>query len=341
LWNDIPAGKLVLQFRKFQLIQLSLMLRLGYKAFKSIPKTASKAEQEAMRVERAAHRQALAWTLGHFLTITGLNGLPFMGVIALAFDMDDDPEDFDEWFTRAVVGGDKNMANLLLKGTPTLAGMDLVGLLGMQHITGVIPFTDVAPTQLDDKDKFNEAVVGMLGSSVATARTFAKGVGQIANGDVWRGTENMLPSGFRKLMQGYRYKTDGYLKANGDVLLKPDEISALASLWHGIGLRSNDIAKLQEAQGRAFNTEDFFRQAASNLYKRYSAAAKERDQAEMRELREEFEDLQKLRVARGLQRQPLSNLLKQPQEQAKRERNTIGGVQYTSGNREMVERLAP
>jgi hypothetical protein len=48
-----------------------------------------------------------------------------------------------------------------------------------------------------------------------------------------------------------------------------------------------------------------------------------------------------LKVARGLKRQPVSNLLKQPREQAKRERNTVGGLQYTSGNREMVERLVP
>jgi hypothetical protein len=125
------------------------------------------------------------------------------------------------------------------------------------------------------------------------------------------------------------------------VLLSPDEISYLDALWQGIGLRSSDIARFQEAQSRKFKTEEFFSGKTSSLNKRYLRAYKDRDGAEMRELREEFEELQKLRVEYGLKRQPISNLLKQPQEQAKRERNTIGGVQYTSGNREMVERLAP
>jgi hypothetical protein len=47
--------------------------------------------------------------------------------------------------------------------------------------------------------------------------------------------------------------------------------------------------------------------------------------------------LQEARVRAGLKRQPLSNLLKAPREQSKRERETAGGVQFTRASRGMVE----
>jgi hypothetical protein len=214
-------------------------------------------------------------------------------------------------------------------------------MLGAQNALSLLPFTDVTPGQLDDKDKFNETVVGLLGSFVSTSRNIARGIGQVAEGDVYKGMENMLPSGFKKLMQAIRYKSEGYTNAKGDVLLSPDEISYLDALWQGIGLRSSDIARFQEAQSRKFKTEEFFTNKTAELNKRYTKAYKSKDNAEMRAVRTDFEELQNLRAQYGLKRQPVSNLLKQPREQAKRERNTVGGLQYTSGNREMVERLVP
>ncbi len=52
--------------------------------------------------------------------------------------------------------------------------------------------------------------------------------------------------------------------------------------------------------------------------------------------RDAWSEYQDRRVRLGFNRQPLQDLLKVPQEQAKRERNTMGNIQYNKRNQEFV-----
>ena len=52
---------------------------------------------------------------------------------------------------------------------------------------------------------------------------------------------------------------------------------------------------------------------------------------------EKWQRLQASRKEAGFKPQPLSTLMKAPQEQAKRERNTSGGVQFNTQNRQFVQ----
>ena len=64
------------------------------------------------------------------------------------------------------------------------------------------------------------------------------------------------------------------------------------------------------------------------------------DLEKMAELRKDFMELQAAKQRNGFKRQPLSELLRAPREQRKRERKTIDGVQYNRGNRRFAQRLA-
>jgi hypothetical protein len=60
----------------------------------------------------------------------------------------------------------------------------------------------------------------------------------------------------------------------------------------------------------------------------------------MAEARTAWTKLQQARQRNGLTPQPMSNLLKAPQEQAQREKRTVGGVQYREGQRKLAESVA-
>jgi hypothetical protein len=60
----------------------------------------------------------------------------------------------------------------------------------------------------------------------------------------------------------------------------------------------------------------------------------------MQGAREAWTKLQQARQRNGLTPQPMSNLLKAPQEQAQREKRTVGGVQYREGQRKLAESVA-
>jgi hypothetical protein len=63
-----------------------------------------------------------------------------------------------------------------------------------------------------------------------------------------------------------------------------------------------------------------------SIKREYTRAQREGDYDAMAEARQEWTDTQAARKARGYTPSPLSDLLKAPQEQAKREKSARGGV---------------
>ena len=93
-----------------------------------------------------------------------------------------------------------------------------------------------------------------------------------------------------------------------------------------------------EALNTELDRKQFQKDKAGRLKRDYAKAAKDRDTAEMARLRKAWVDLQANKPQ--AERQPLSELLKAPGAQRKRERSTVGGVQYSSRTRQRAEELA-
>ena len=85
--------------------------------------------------------------------------------------------------------------------------------------------------------------------------------------------------------------------------------------------------------------EQFYKDRTGELKQRYTKAAKSNDADTMRDLRVEWTNTQAARRDLGFKPSPLSDLLKSPQEQRKREAATQGGVQFNKGNKGFVEAL--
>lgn len=312
-------GKVALQFRKFQLIQLSFYAKLIRDAY-------------ANPVERKAAMRSLTFGLAHTAALAGVRGLPGYAAIAWAlnalFGDDDEPYDLTLKMRKAI--GDKDLANLILNGAPTIAGMDLSGKVGAGNMLSILPFSNADLTT----DQGRKQVAGelLLGASGGMASRFLDGAGLMLSGDWYRGLEQMLPKGFSDAFKAYREMNDGMTRRNGDVILAAEDISELETIWTAIGLTGIEKSNVYERRQRTRAMDQNFQDRSTKLKNQYSKAFKDRDTQGMREAREAWIKLQEARVRNGYSRQPLSTLLKAPKEQTKRERNTVGGVQTNRNN---------
>jgi hypothetical protein len=225
-----------------------------------------------------------------------------------------------------------------LKGVPKLAGVDLSGKLGMGQMLSVLPYTDVDLSKAGIAQAGYALLTGPTGSLVQRA---GEGLGLMADGEYYKGLEKFMPAVVAQSMKAARFGLmDGITLKNGDVVMKPDEVSFLDMLSVAIGLPSNKITDRQFVQGVAIETDKFYKDRTSEIKRDYVKAVKEKDTAGMAEARKEWMDLQNAKAKQKLQRQPLSDLMKAPQEQKKRERNVESGVPVTKSNKQFIKEVS-
>jgi hypothetical protein len=126
---------------------------------------------------------------------------------------------------------------------------------------------------------------------------------------------------------------------NGDIVLSPDEIGFLQGLSVAFGTPSNTITDRNFLTSAKFKADKFYNDRTSSLKREYGDAYRDGDSATMRSLRDEWMQTQEARKRLGYKPQPLSELLKAPQAQRKREASATGGVQTTKANAGFVGAL--
>lgn len=326
LFNKNAVTRSLTQFRRFQIIQLSMLARMVHNAFSGASKT-----------ERAMGRKQLAFLLGHTFALGGVKGMPIYvpaalayGVITGAFGDEDDPEDFEAWLRSK--GG-----LLLARGIPANMGIDLSGKLGMGNVLSLLPYTDV---DLSSKQGYANLLLGASGPFLGgLVPKMIDGVNLVAGGDYYRGLEQMLPNGLNNGIKVLRFNTEGITMRNGDVVMAPEEIGFADSISQLLGLPSTTITERQYTQGQVIKFDQFYSDRAKELKRDYTRAYKDNDFAAMAESRDAWNNLQESRVKYGYTRKPLSELIKAPREQAKRERGVVGGVETTKSNKGFVRSI--
>lgn len=320
-------GRLMTQFRKFQLIQISMYAKLLNQAFKG-----------ATPEQRLIGRRALAYNLIHMFALGGALALPGAQAIGFllgaAFGDDDEPKNAELTLRKMVP---PELADLFSKGVPKALGVDLSGRLGSGNMLSLLPFAD---TDVSRKG-YEAAVMGALGPFLGgLLPKFADGLDMIGKGDYWKGSEQLLPKGFADLSKATRQATEGMSQRNGDTVMQPDEISLLATLSQAVGLPSTTLTERSFRASSKFKAEEHFKARSAQVKKEYTEAYRSGDQSALRDARKEWEHLQGVRKDYGYKPQPMSELLKAPQEKAKREKNTAGGVQFNRNNQGFVKELA-
>ena len=325
------VGKVALQFRKFQLIQLTLLTKLVANSVKG-----------GTKEERTAARKALAFTLGHTAAMAGLVGMPGFAAISFIakglagmFGDDEEPYNLEKELYEAMVDQwGEDAATLIMRGAPAAGGVDLSGKLGMGNALSVLPFTDF------ELSKAGIAEAGFaltFGASGSLAQRFADGLKLIGSDEYYRGLEKLAPKGIADAMKAVRENEQGVTRLNGDVLVPADEIAAWESVAKGFGVPVTSDTKRRFLTDIKFEEEKAFKDKAAKLKNQYTKARREGDDTSA--VREKWNKLQEERVREGFKREPLSNLLQAPQAQAKRERETAGGIQFNKQTRRFTQEL--
>ena len=321
-------GRLATQFRKFQLIQISLIARLYNDAFRS---------EDADT--RLIGKKALGYTIAHTAVMGGIMGLPGFAAIAALYGMlfgDEDEPDNPELALRRAIGDD-DLADLLVKGVPAALGVDVSGKIGMGQMLSILPYTDVKFTRKDLPAAGYALLTGPFGGLTLKG---ADAVNYIGAGDYQKGLEQLLPSGLGNILKAERYASEGITTRSGDVVMKPEDIGAIDAFMVALGLPTKPITDRNFLNAAKFQYDEFYNEKASEIKRAYVDAYKEGDNEGLGEARTEWNKLQESRTKNGYTKQPLSTLLKAPQEQKKRERNVTGGVQFNKANRGFVQKTS-
>lgn len=324
---NTPVGKVALQFRKFQLIQLTLLAKLVHNSFK-----------DASAEERAAARKTLAFTMAHTGVLAGVVGLPGFAAAAFvinkladAFGDDDEPYNLENELRKMLGGGD--LAQAVMRGAPNLVGTDLSGKLGMGNALSILPYTDFDAS----REGFNAIATGLtLGATGGLGARVFQALGDIKDGDYYRGLMGLAPKGVADAMRAFVEANRGETNRRGDTLVSAEEISNWESFAKAIGWPTSNVSERRFDRQVAYDNKEAFENKASKLKNEYSRAVRENDAEGRRAAIEKWQRLQKSRREAGFQPQPLSALMKAPQQQRQRERNTAGGVQFNKQNRQFV-----
>jgi hypothetical protein len=314
--------RLIMQFRKYQVIQLSLTARILGKVMK-----------DGTPEEKAVARAQLRWLLAHHTVVAGALGSPILATLAKIMGMlfGDDGEDEEAMLRRVI--NNKELADLLLRGAPAWAGVNLSQRLGMGQMTSLLPYTDVS---LDKgRQGYFETIGAALGPFLGgLLPRFADGVAAIGRGDIYKGTETMLPSGLTNAMRSYRELTQGVTTRAGDTVIPAEDLSMLDAAFRAVGFPTSKVTDRSRIYGAVQKIEQHYEQEAGKIRLQY---AKDKNLAEASRA---WMELQAERAEAGLRRQPLSNLIKAGRAQDKREQKVYGGVEYTKQNEALVRRLA-
>jgi len=317
-----PIGKVALQFRKFQLIQLTYYAKLLKDAgFDS--------------KEKRAATKALVYSLGHTGLLAGAMGLPgysaFAWAIGALFGDEDDPLDVTAELRKFI--GDETMANLIMRGAPTLAGVDISGKVGAGNMLSIMPFSQA---DLTTKAGVIEAAGTLLGGApVGMVARVADGLGQMLGGEWYKGMEQVLPKGLGDAAKAYRISTQGMSRRNGDVVLPADEVSAWEATVQALGIQPVQQSVVMERQQNTLEMNQFYQDRSTKIKAEYVKAMRAGESTA--EVRAAWNKLQEARVKNGYTRQPMSELFRAPQSQAKRERQVVDGVQFNKANKRFVE----
>jgi len=318
-------GKVALQFRKFQLIQIAFYAKLLRDAFTN-------------PAERAVAMRTLAFSLGHTAVFAGMMGIPGYAAIAAIlgfFGDEDEPYDLTADMRQAL---GPEWADLVMRGAPTLVGVDLSGKIGAGNMLSIMPFSDADLSTTAGRAEAFGTLVG--GASLGMVSRVADGMGLILSGDYYKGVERTMPKGVSDALKAGRQAAEGMTRRNGDVVLPADEVSAISAILTGLGVPSVKETVVYERQNRMRDLTSNFQDRTTRIKNDYAKAVRENDGEGKQDAREAWQKLQRTRQENGLKPQPLSNLLKAPQEQREREKQTVGGVAYRQGQRKLAESVA-
>jgi hypothetical protein len=269
LLGSKPLARLVFQFRKYQQGMLYLVTKNIADAFAG-----------ATKEEKRIARRTIGGLYATTFLMAGTTGMPLMGTVGLAgisnliagmFGDDDEPWDFETEYRNFLtdwLGHD--MALLVAKGIPAYLGADLSQKVGLAEIANPIPFVQRGST---GQSMLANTLYAAAGAPAGMVGSAMDGVMQMANGDILKGVEQIVPLKEAKdLLRSYRYSTEGLTDRRGNVVLPPESFSAWDIAFRGMGFTPTKESEYYAANEAMHTAEQAAKDVKNNLLRRYAEA---------------------------------------------------------------------
>ncbi|WP_282028124.1 PLxRFG domain-containing protein [Paracoccus marcusii] len=219
--NDL--GKLLTVFKSFQ---VNLLWRMA----RDLHQTFNGATPELRREARLQFTGISLSMMAH----AGIRGVWGYALITsmLALFLPGDDDDLDAWLQDALLfEGDSApvtawnfIMGAALNGAPgQITGTDLTNRIGMAELWFRAPYDGMRSSDIGW-----HYVKDLLGPSVGWAfGSIPQGLGEISEGEYWRGTERILPKAVRDPMKAMRYAWEGVETKDGDIILEDVSIQQM------------------------------------------------------------------------------------------------------------------
>ena len=268
-------GKVLMVFKRFA-FSMYYMLFDTIRRSLPIPENATQEQKDAVR---AARRQ-LVGVYGMAALFAGVKGVPLYWVAEMAFDMfrDDDEDKFDD-LMREFLG------EFLYKGP--------VNYITNLSIADRVGWTDLIFREnkgsREDQSMVTQYLEGILGAPYSIFKNLEKGFDQVAEGNMMRGIEAMLPAAIKNIMKGIRYGAEGANTLRGDPVM--GDINGLNAAMQVLGFAPADLIKAYEENAYIKEREGVITKREKNLLKQYYTALREGDADRMNETRDKLFEL--------------------------------------------------
>jgi len=189
---------------------------------------------------------------------------------------DDDEDDFEtalrQYVGEGVYGG---LANEIL-------GVDLANRISLNSLLYRSPIID------KDQSAFFTLIEQLGGPVIGVGLSIERGVGDIYEGEVYRGIESMAPASIRNGLKSFRFATEGATTRRGDPII--EDINPYNAVMQFLGFAPQAYIQQLEANKNARRREDAIDSLRGKLLRRRNMAIREGDRDELEKVERLIEE---------------------------------------------------
>lgn len=285
------AAKLLLVFQNYQ---VNMLYRLSRDLHQAFAGETAQAKKEA--------RYQLAGIFGMMTLLGGVSGMfgfhILMAVLGMFLGDKDDPFDFENQMRRNTLdlfGPD--VGGMILNGVPGhLLKIDLTSRIGMPDLFVRTPDN----ASIEGRDWWQEMIVNALGVVPSTVINVGDGFGLMAEGNMVRGLELMMPKAFKDVMQAYRFANEGLTTRRGDEIRPADQFSAYDFVVKAMGFTPAAVAETYDRNSALMNANTRVMDLRSMLLNQYALAIQNQDEVLLDQAIERIKAFNQVPLHRGV-----------------------------------------
>ena len=272
-WSQKDLGRVALMYKNYGIQMYTTMFKSGQKVLNNLlPGT----DAESRRLRNEGMKELIGVHLSS-LAIAGLYGMPIYGMaklIAKLFLEDDDEEDLDSLVRR-------HIGEAYFKGPlSNLTGMDISSRAGLGVTDLLIQFNRYNR----DPDLADNLLFYLGGPAGSIANRAYRGIGDLADGEIERGIEQLVPAAFANMYKSVVRipRDDGYLTRRGDAIY--DDVSVSEHVGQFLGFAPLEYTRTQDLNMVSKKIEKAVRDKRTKLLRKYYLFSRQGDWEERRKV---------------------------------------------------------